>query len=89
MRRWEILVSAYLLTVPLPYFVMEGLGIRLEYEQISWWLVGLYSAPLWLISEPLRPLPIPVVACIWWALALPVIGAWTSWRRQGRADRRG
>ncbi len=79
------MASAYLLTVPFPYLAVQALEIRLDYEQIGFWLVELYSAPLWLISEAFHQLSMTILVCIYWALTVSLVGAWAYWKRR-RAD---
>lgn len=84
MSRWRVLTSAYLLSVPLPFLVLQGLGIELAYEQAAFWLVSFYSFPLWLVSEPLG-VPAPwVTVSLYWALALTIVVVWEVLRRRAR-----
>jgi hypothetical protein len=86
MSRWQLWISAYLLSVPLPLLMVQWLGIDLPYEQAAFWLVSLYSFPLWLVSEPLG-VPAPwVTVTIYWALALAIVVTWEMLRRRARTN---
>lgn len=84
MKRWQLWVSAYLISVPLPYLILNWLGIQLAYEHLGFWLVQLYAFPLWLISEPLG-VPAPwVTLSMYWALVLSIVGLWAISGRRSR-----
>lgn len=85
MKYWQIILLTYLLSVPLPAIIMEALGIRLYYEQISFWLVGLYTLPLWLISEALSVDSLTAAIVLHWAAVAAGAGAWLYLRARFRA----
>jgi hypothetical protein len=87
MSRWQVLISAYLLSVPLPWLILQWLGIDLQYEQAAFWLVSLYSFPLWLVSEPLGVPALWVTLSLYWALALAIVVGWEILRRHARTAR--
>lgn len=82
--RWQVLAFGYLLSVPLPALIMEAAGVTLQYEYISFWLVQLYTIPLWIISEPLGAPGFWGVAALYWAAVALGIGLWL-YRRGGPA----
>lgn len=84
---WRILISAYLLSVPLPYLCLRLLGIQLPYEHVAFWLVALYSFPLWLVGEPLGEPMAWFTLAIYWTLALAIVVTWKALRRRAQARR--
>jgi hypothetical protein len=82
---WRVLALGYLLSVPLPALILEAAGVALQYEHISFWVVQLYTFPLWIISEPLGAPRLVGIATLYWAAVALGIGVWL-YRRGGPAS---
>lgn len=77
MKAWRLLLLGYLLTAPLPALVVEAAHIRLYYEQIEWWLVGVYSAPVVALAARLGLGSLGTASLIYW---LGLLLVWLVWR---------
>jgi hypothetical protein len=82
MKRWQIILVAYLVSVPIPFFVMKALGLVIYKEQAIWWFAMLYMSPMGLVGEALGARSLSTAALIYWALAISCIAGWIYFRRR-------
>lgn len=75
MKRWQIVLIVYLLSVPIPSLIMQVFAIELYYEQTIWWVFVIHMLPMGFIGTAMGARTLGMMALSYWMIAVPLIAA--------------